>query len=279
MSRILSGANRKSGFTLIEVLIFAAIFVLIMTSLITVLVTITRVQVRQTGAAEVNQQSQSLLQTLQYYIAQASVVQLYNDTPTSTLKLRVANTAYDPTFITLQGNTVYLQQTSTGTLQALTSAKVNVSSLLFTKHANPPGHDSVGVAFTMTYNTGSLQQGVVQSLETSLTRASAATFDFNVIPAANNTYDLGVSSQAWRSVNSEIYFSSNNANVGIGISTPGQTLEVNGGVRLNTSNASPTCAAVQRGTFWVVESPNGTKDGVVVCVKNAADAYIWNAIY
>ena len=67
--------------------------------------------------------------------------------------------------------------------------------------------------------------------------------------------------------------------VGIGVVAPTQTLEVNGGVRLNTSTSKPTCDSTQRGTFWVTESGAGVKDAVEVCAKDAANAYAWRTIY
>ncbi len=100
--------------------------------------------------------------------------------------------------------------------------------------------------------------------------------DSAVIPSSTASYDLG-NSTAWRSINNLIYF--NGANVGIGVSSSQQTLEINGGWRINTTTAQPTCDATQRGTFWVIQSASQATDTVQVCVKNAADAYIWFKIY
>ena len=63
--------------------------------------------------------------------------------------------------------------------------------------------------------------------------------------------------------------------VGIGTVSPGAALEVNGGVRLNTATARPTCDSSQRGTFWVVKSGSGSADLVYVCLKMSTDAYQW----
>lgn len=71
----------------------------------------------------------------------------------------------------------------------------------------------------------------------------------------------------------------NTGNVGIGLLNPSQRLEVNGGVRLNTTTAKPTCDAAARGTFWVTQGAAGVKDDVEVCAKDAADAYAWRLIY
>ncbi len=68
-------------------------------------------------------------------------------------------------------------------------------------------------------------------------------------------------------------------NVGIGTTGPGQKLEVNGGVRLNTATAKPTCDATTRGTFWMAQGGAGVKDTVEVCAKDVADAYAWRTLY
>jgi len=69
-------------------------------------------------------------------------------------------------------------------------------------------------------------------------------------------------------------------NMGVGVATAQQKVEVNGGIRLNTATAQPACdAAVSRGTFWVVQGAAGTKDSVQVCAKDAANAYAWRTIY
>ncbi|MDE2020837.1 MAG: type II secretion system protein, partial [Patescibacteria group bacterium] len=58
----------RCAFTLIELLLAIGIFSIVVVSFITIFLVITRVQVRQASLAEVNGQSQYLLQELQYYI-------------------------------------------------------------------------------------------------------------------------------------------------------------------------------------------------------------------
>ena len=69
-------------------------------------------------------------------------------------------------------------------------------------------------------------------------------------------------------------------NFGLGTKTPTQRLDVNGGIRINTATAQPTCdATTTRGTFWVVQAAAGVKDSVQVCAKDAANAYAWRTLY
>jgi hypothetical protein len=55
--------------------------------------------------------------------------------------------------------------------------------------------------------------------------------------------------------------------VGIGTKVPTRELEVNGGVRLNTATARPTCDATNRGTFWITQGGAGVKDSVEVAPR------------
>lgn len=267
----------RRGFTVIELLIFSAIFAVVAITFVAILVSITRVQLRQVSVAEVSQQSQFVLQTLERYIEQSSLIEMATDAPTSTLTLRMPSSAKDPTYIYLSSNAVYLKETDSGTPEALTSSRVRVSTLTFTKRANASGHDSVAISLVVEYNTESIQQRFTQALSTAIARVSAATFDSDIRASSTNTYKIGAATQEWQSINSTIYFSG--SNVGINVANPGQTLEVNGGMRLNTAISKPTCDSGQRGTFWVTQSGAGVKDSVQVCAKNASDTYLWATIY
>jgi prepilin-type N-terminal cleavage/methylation domain-containing protein len=276
-------SSHKKGFTLIEMLIAISIFVLIVIPLITVLVTVTEVQVQSSSTAAVNQESQFLLQKLQYYVETASIIDIPTSTPTSTLKLDVASSSLDPTLITLASGTVYIQQPSGGTLQALTSNRVTVSNLTFTRQANPPGHDSVNVSYTIAYKTSNIEQAFSQLFQTSIAQVSAATFDTGVYPSVNGTEPLGINGEAWSSINGAIGFSGTNVSVGA-LSTPYQQLEVDGGLRLNpTAVSRPTCSSSTvniQGTLWFVSGGSGGKDSLYLCAQSAGSSTLgWQQIY
>jgi prepilin-type N-terminal cleavage/methylation domain-containing protein len=266
----------REGFTLFEVLIATALFSIVIASFITILVSVTGVQVQQASSAEVNQQSQFVLQEIQYYVGHASLISMTTDAATSTLMLRMAASSSDPTVITASGGILYLQQGS-GALQPLSSSKVTISNVSFTKRSNPPSHDSVDVAFTIAYNTSNIAQAFSEMFQTSVARVSAASFDSNLVPSTTAMWSLGVSGQTWTSVNGILYFSG--ANVGVGTASPQQTLEVNGGVRLNTGAGEPTCSASQRGTLWFVEQAPGARDSLQLCYENTSSTYAWATIF
>jgi Tfp pilus assembly protein PilE len=270
----------RKGFTVIELLIFSAIFAVVSIAFVAILLTITRVQLRETSIAEVSQESQFLLQSIQRYIENSSLIEMPADVPTSTLKLRMPSLANDPTYVYLSSSTVYVKETNGGAAVPLTSSRVLVSSMSFTKRENAAGHDSVAVSFIVEYNTSNIQQKASRALTTAIARVSAATFDSDLRASSANA-KIGAAAQEWQSINSTIFFSGSNVGIGSGAVSPQQRLEVDGGLRLNTSAAKPACSAVQntRGTFWVTQSGAGAKDNVEVCVKNASDTYIWAPIY
>jgi len=272
--------NQRSGFTLIELLIFSAVFTIAMVGFVVILISFTRVQVRQSAASEVNQQSQFLLQTIQGYIEQSSVIEMPTDVPTSTLKLRMQVNASDPTYIYLSGGALYLKKTEGGQAERLNSNRVTISSASFVKRENPPGHDSVSVVLSVEYNTQNIQERFSQTLNTAIARVSAATFDSNVIPSSTNVYDLGVSSQLWRSVNNLIYFSGSNVGIGNGASNPQQKLVVDGGIMVNPNNVEKpaTCDATVRGTMWFTPFGVAT-DTLQLCVKLGSGSYGWATVY
>jgi type II secretory pathway pseudopilin PulG len=158
----------RRGFTLIELLVFIAIFTLIIGAFIAILVSTVNVQTKQVAVSEVEQQGQFLTQQLQYYVQGARLIDMAPDSPTSTLVLRESSSSLDPTTISLSSGTIYLQQGSSGALQPLTSSKINISNLSFTRHYNlnstssSTGADSLSYSFNVsTGNSTSSQSAEV----------------------------------------------------------------------------------------------------------------------
>jgi prepilin-type N-terminal cleavage/methylation domain-containing protein len=248
--------SMKKGFTIIEMLIASAIFTVIAIAFIGILSVVMQVQVQSSSAAAVNQESQFLLQKLQYYIQTAGIIDIPTSTPTSTLK-------FD------------LQQPTGGTLQALTSNRVKVTNLSFTRNANSPGHDAVSVSYTMVYNTSNIAQAFSQLFQTSIAQVSAATFDSGVYPSASSE-PLGTSGNIWSPINGIIYTNNGNVGIGPGETSPWQQLEVNGGLRLYPNGlAQPTCNGNTRGTLWF--ATGGVNDTLSICA-NVSSTVAWQQI-
>lgn len=64
-------------------------------------------------------------------------------------------------------------------------------------------------------------------------------------------------------------------NVGIGVSTPAQKLEVNGGILLNTVTTKPTCTSAIRGTLWFTRA---TTDVLEVCAQTSGATPVWRTV-
>ncbi len=229
--------QESGGFTLIELLVYMAIFAVVVIGFVGIFVTITQIQGNQSSQAEVESQSQFLMQKIQYYVSQSSLIDMPEDQATTTLTLRMADTSQDPTTISLSNGTVYLQQGLNGTPQALSSNQVSVSSLSFTKRSNPPAHDAVSVAMTVAFNTSNVQQEFSQMLQSSVARVSAATFDSSLVPSSTNTWTIGTNPGDWRSINGTVYFDTS-GHVGIGTANPKSTLDVAGGVGVGAYGGS-----------------------------------------
>jgi hypothetical protein len=140
----------------------------------------------------------------------------------------------------------------------------------------------VSISYTLSYNTSNIAQAFSQLFQTSIVQVSAATFDTGVYPSVNGTEPLGVSGQAWNSINGIINFSNNNVGIGSGDTSPSQQLEVNGGMRLNPNGVSkPACntASNDQGTLWFVTGGSGSKDTLYLCAQNATGTLGWQQIY
>jgi len=66
-------------------------------------------------------------------------------------------------------------------------------------------------------------------------------------------------------------------NIGIGTQTPAERLEVNGGIKLNTATAKPTCDSTRGGVLWFTPG-GGAKDSLEVCASDGSN-YAWRTLY
>ncbi len=83
----------------------------------------------------------------------------------------------------------------------------------------------------------------------------------------------------WYDTGTKIYSLSANK-VGVGTSNPTQQLEINGGVRLNTSTARPSCTTSVRGTLWFTYGVGTSKDSLYLCAQAAGTTVpSWKTIY
>ncbi len=270
---------KRAGFTLLELLIFTGIFTGLAIVVTSILVIVTRIQARESGVAEVTSQSNFVLRIIQDTVQRASFIDMTQDSASSTLKLRMASTTADPTYIYVASGTVYIKETDSGTPAALSSSRVNVSTLQFTRRSHAGSTDTVSVSMQMDFNTSNVQQRFSQLFMTGVRKVSAAVFDSNVTPPVGvTTLTLGTAALPWKSINGLINFSGSNVGIGASMVSPTQKLEIDGGVKLNPSTSKPTCDSTARGMMWFTAAAAGTSDAVEVCIRNSSSTYVWSQL-
>lgn len=119
----------KRGFTLIELIVFIAIFSIIVVSFITIFVSLVQVQSNQSAVASVNEESQYLIQQIQYYVSSARLIDMTQDVAGNIITLREYSSSQDPTYIS--PGISFIQATTTdgdGCCQTLTSTATFVST-------------------------------------------------------------------------------------------------------------------------------------------------------
>lgn len=251
--------KRNNGFTLIEIIIYLGILAVATGFLVNILSLATRVQNRELATTEVTQQLDVVLQNIQRYVRESSLIEMTAGQATSTITLRTASSTTDPTLIYSDGAAIYLKQ-GTDSPVALTTNKVNIGNFSVTKFENPGGHATLQVDLTLNYATSSGAQftDVSRTLKTAIARVSAATFDSDLIPNADNSFSVGSALNRWQNA----YFA---GNVGIGTNAPSAKLQIqNGDIYVTTST---------RGI--ILTSPDGT------CARGTidnADALTFNSV-
>lgn len=140
--------NQK-GFTLIELIIYIAIFAVISLVLTDFFITLTKVRAQTEARGEVRQNLARTMERVSQVIRSASGV---NSASGNTLSLAMTDSAKNPTIFTVTGNVLTIQE-GASPATALTSDKVIISKLSFTSINNPsPAKKSVQVAMMVDYD-------------------------------------------------------------------------------------------------------------------------------
>ena len=121
------------------------------------------------------------------------------------------------------------------------------------------------------------------SMDGTTSRASAGVFaysDGNWVSGASfpsyYTFETTPSGSIYRQERMRI---TSSGNIGVGTQAPAQKLEVNGGIKLNTSTTKPTCNLTARGTLWFTRGAQNVADKLEVCAKQADENYAWILLF
>src|SRR3989338_5525885 len=147
----------QRGFTLVEVLIYAATLSITAGLLTAILSNTVRVRTKEANSTELSQQLNFTLDTIHSLVNESALIDdVYEGTSTSTacsqyctLKLRMTASSTDPTYISSNSSGIYLTQGQSATT-TLTGAGVTVDRFLLTKYEFEGGHASVKVDIAMT---------------------------------------------------------------------------------------------------------------------------------
>ncbi len=259
--------RKEKGYSLIELLIYIAIFAVSAVFLTAILVSVTKIQTRQNSVNDVNQQISFVAGTVQQLVQQSSLIDITTGVSTTTLKLRMASSTLDPTLIFASGTAVYLSEGTvipSSTPVALTNSNATVNNFSVTKYENPGGLALIQLGLTMTYNSPTPSAQLTRSLQTSIARVSAANFDSAIYPTVvSSTLTLGTAVNPWYTgyFNGNILIGGTSGNIGLGVS-PGSasvSLKANGDVGFTASSqglilVSPTAGVC----FRVTVNASGT---------------------
>ncbi len=174
------------------------IFTVVSGVMVGILSSVSDVSMREEAKSEIAQQSQAVVNAIKAAVSGSSYIDIADDTATDNLKLTMELSAVSPTYIYLENGVVYKKETDSGTPVPLTTSRVSVSALSFIKAPNPPGPDTVQINMTIGYNSDDAAlSAITRSFRSAVARVSAVTFDSDLLPSSDNTYNVGSSNPRW----------------------------------------------------------------------------------
>lgn len=148
--------NKKSGVTLIELLLYIAIFSIVITAVVSVAISATAQRVRNNAVAEVDYQGEAVMSYITQTIRNSQSVNtpLANNSAGS-LSVNGLNATNNPAvFDTVNDGLrqrIRVREGSPPTDNFLTNNRVTVTSINFTNSTIVGGRDSIKIQFTLQY--------------------------------------------------------------------------------------------------------------------------------
>lgn len=271
------------GFTLLEVVVYVAIFAAAGVFITGILAVVLNVETRQSSENEISEQVVFLSDTMRRFVQEASLIDIPTSTPTSTLRLRMGELASDPTIFFASGTALYFEQGG-GAPLSLTDSSVSLDFLTFRRFQSIGGPDIVEISLALSDSADNLLRSGRKTLRTAVTHLYAATFDSDLLPDSSSRKLGQNSGTTWQRVfvldgdaTAPAYAFGNASDVGIfkvsgqdtlGFSTNGsERLRINssGNVGIGNSNPSNRLDVTGEVRFTGI-SNDGT--GKVVCIKS-----------
>lgn len=139
------------AFSLVELIIYMAVFAFVSVSLVGLIVAVTKDRGHVEARSEVQQNIRYSVTRMTQAIHSATGI---NGTPGATLSLILAAAAKNPTVFDLSAGVLRITE-GVGSAQAITSDKVTVTGLTFTQISNAaPAKTTIQINLTIKYNDG-----------------------------------------------------------------------------------------------------------------------------
>ena len=146
---------KEQGFTLVEFVIYVAIFSIIALAIMSFSSAILKPKAKTMVVTEVDQQGNQYLQILTQTIRNAELVNSPGKgVSASSLSLDVVNVSNDPTIFDVNSGILQIKE-GAALAVPLTTDRVTVSNLTFKNLTKKRGFGSVRINFTITYNNTS----------------------------------------------------------------------------------------------------------------------------
>lgn len=219
--------KRRSAFTLVELLIYVAIFAASSMFLIGILMVVVNIQTRNSSSAEVDGQISFLTKMVQDRVRESSLIDIPSGIATSTLKLRMPSAVLDPTLIFSSGTLVYVKEGANEPI-VISTSKVQVDDFSFMKVSYGRGSSGVRINVAVSYDTNNIGAKARRTVQSVVARISAASFDSNLLPIGSSL-SVGGQGSEWQYG----YFS---GGVGIGTAPPSTParLGINGDIAFSS---------------------------------------------
>ncbi len=192
--------NKKyiKGVTLLETLIYVAIFAVVAGGLIGILSGTIDVVSKEDAINEVDENLRQAISIMGDRIRSADIIQSATST---TLVLKMATTSpggFSTTTFSVSNEMLYLTEGDNDPI-AVISDKVKVDSLEFTKISMPGAKGGVRINMSLIYNSDKASLSFSKSILSTINRAVAITFNEDVLPGVDNSYNIGSSGNfRWR---------------------------------------------------------------------------------
>ncbi len=140
----------KSGFTIVELLIYTTILLSLLYVFTSMFGSILDVQLESETQSAIIQDSGFIFARLQYDIGRATSIQIPNSLGAASSQLTLRINGSDITYAASNG---VLQLTSASSSGALNSFGTTISNLSFRRYGNVNGKNSISVSYTLTSTT------------------------------------------------------------------------------------------------------------------------------